>query len=447
MRVLHVPYCYFPDKSGGTEVYVEGLAICQQSLGVTAAVAAPAGGMDEYQHNGVPVFRFKVGQPDLRQQYGEGDPVAADNFARVLDIFDPSVVHLHAFTSAVSLRLIRTVKSRQIPVLFTYHTPTVSCSRGTLLQWGHAVCDGRLDLHRCAACSIEGKGAPRWLATMLGAFPPRIGALISKSGLTGPVWTSLRMTDLQQIRHAALRSALGEVDHIVAVCAWVRELLLGNGIPPARITVSRQGLHPVAARNRPVAGRVREAGLPLRFAFLGRLSPEKGLPVVLRALAQAPELMVTVDAYCLDQHPAGENLAGLREQFTSDRRIRFFDPVPPGHVPALLADYDALLVPSLGLETGPLVVNEAFAAGTPVLGSNLGGIAELVTDGTNGILLPAGCDTSWRRTFEQLVRTPEILDQLRRGIPEPRLMSDVAHDTQQLYEDIVARESASILPV
>ena len=74
--------------------------------------------------------------------------------------------------------------------------------------------------------------------------------------------------------------------------------------------------------------------------------------------------------------------------------------------PAFLSRIDVLAVPSQWLETGPLVVLEAFAAGTPVIGSDLGGIRELVSDGRDGLLVPhddvrrldCGNDSVWRQT-------------------------------------------------
>src|SRR5262245_39028159 len=141
MRVVHVPFCYWPDPAGGTEVYVESLAREQLQQGLEVMVAAPGTEEQNYVHNGVKIRRFPVAQhvQDLRDLYGEGDAVGAEAFVQVLDVVQPDIVHLHAFTRGVSLRLARTAKQRGIPVVFSYHTPTVSCQRGTLLQWGAEV--------------------------------------------------------------------------------------------------------------------------------------------------------------------------------------------------------------------------------------------------------------------------------------------------------------------
>ena len=58
MRVVHVPYCFFPDPVGGTEVYVDALAREQQARGVDTLIAAPGPRDTSYLHDGVAVRRF-----------------------------------------------------------------------------------------------------------------------------------------------------------------------------------------------------------------------------------------------------------------------------------------------------------------------------------------------------------------------------------------------------
>src|SRR5438309_8832873 len=119
---------------------------------MTALVVAPGQRADMYEHRGLTVFRLPVteGIGDIRELYGEGDSRAAASFAAILDDETPDVVHLHAFTRGASLRLVQEAKGRGIPVVFSYHTPTVSCQRGTLLKWGQDPCDGRLDVRACS---------------------------------------------------------------------------------------------------------------------------------------------------------------------------------------------------------------------------------------------------------------------------------------------------------
>src|SRR5262249_18032257 len=149
------------------EVYVEALAHSLRVHGVESLILAPSDTDETYDHNGLLVRRFRSAPTSkhlLGELYGEGDPEAAAAFAQILDDERLDVVHIHAFTRAVSLLLVRTAKQRGLPVFFTYHTPTASCQRGTLMLWGKEICDGVLSVRRCTSCSLEGRGLPSWLS-------------------------------------------------------------------------------------------------------------------------------------------------------------------------------------------------------------------------------------------------------------------------------------------
>jgi hypothetical protein len=111
--------------------------------------------------------------------YGDGDPVAGAAFARILDDEAPYVVHMHAFTRAVSLEILRFAKQRGIPTFFTYRTPTASSQRGALMLSGREVCDLVLDVRRCGLLTVA-EGLPR-----LGKHAVELPAVaICKSGRT-----------------------------------------------------------------------------------------------------------------------------------------------------------------------------------------------------------------------------------------------------------------------
>src|SRR5438128_1682322 len=121
LRVVHVPFTFAPDPVGGTEIYVEALAHNLRSYGIDSLIVAPSNtGSDEaYDYNSLHVRRYRIAPNSkhmLRELYGEGDPEAASAFAQILDDERPDAVHLHAFTRAVSLMLVRAAKRRALPV-------------------------------------------------------------------------------------------------------------------------------------------------------------------------------------------------------------------------------------------------------------------------------------------------------------------------------------------
>jgi glycosyltransferase involved in cell wall biosynthesis len=433
MRLLHVPYCYYPDPVGGTEVYVASLARVHRARGYDVAVAAPGVQNQNYIHDELPVHRFAVGSRlSLRELYGEGDPVAAENFRQVLDRFRPDLLHLHAFTSAVSVLLAQLARSKKIPVVFTYHTATVTCCRGTLLEWGNRVCDGEMRANRCAKCMLQGKGLPKAVSRLMGTLPETVGALAGKARLEGGMWTALRATELVGIRHAAARRfLLEETDHIFAVCEWVRAVLIANRIPAGKITLSRQGLpYPALVKGAPES----QSPSPVRFAFFGRLDRVKGIEVLIEALAELPDVELVLDVFAVVQgEEAKRRQEILLARARSDRRIRFMAPVDATEVVERLRCYDALLVPSQGLESGPLVIYEAFAAGIPVAGSALGGIAELVRDGETGLLVEPASVTAWANAIRRLVTQPGLLQKLKASPKSLRTAEDAADDAHEVY--------------
>jgi glycosyltransferase involved in cell wall biosynthesis len=444
VRVVHVPFGYFPDAVGGTEVYVAQLARDLRTHGVDSVIAAPADAPTSrrYEHEGIPVYRVGVAAPSsVADLYGEGDEAAARSIAAILDEVDADVLHLHAFTRAASVRAVRAAKHAGVAVVFTYHTPTASCVRGTLLRDGHEPCNGALIAQRCAACLLESRGVPAAIREALSRGPSALGSTLESIGASGAWVTALRARELTAARHDAFRTLLAESDAVVAVCQWVRALLLQAGASPERVVLSRQGTPSRAVRD--VGGsrrRARPIDSDLRLAYAGRLHPNKGVDVVIRALSADRNLRATLDVYGVAQHADGARYRDeLLTSCASDARVRFHAPLAAESVVEMLASYDATVVPSQWLETGPLIVLESFAAGTPVIGSNLGGIAELVSHDQDGWLVPHADTSAWTNALRRLATEPRVLDRLRMGVRPPRSTGDVARDMIGVYRAIVAR--------
>jgi len=440
LKVIHVPFTYYPGAVGGTEVYVASLARNLQSKGVECVVAAPGSTerAELYEHEGIGVRRFPVTSTSrdmLSELYGDGDPYAAGRFGEILDQEQPDVVHMHAFTRGVSLLTAREVKQRGIKLVFTYHTPTVSCQRGTLLRYGHEVCDGVLDRTTCTRCTLQSLGVNGFGGKVLSAVPQGIGRALGAAHLGGGMWTALQMTNLIQLRHDAFRELMREVDAIIALCQWVQDLLIGNGVEEQKITVSRHGLPHES--NGPSQSRLPVAPLPLRIAFLGRIHATKGPDILIRAIHSRPDLDVRLDLYGIVQGSADEHyLEELKAMAADDSRVSFLPAVPGEKVVSAISSYHLLAVPSRWLETGPLVVLEAFAACVPVIGSKLGGIAELIEDGRNGLLVDDDSPDSWAKEIARLANDRMLLGNLRSAVPKPRSMQDVAAEMLTLYRGL-----------
>lgn len=446
MKIVHVPFCFAPDVMGGTEIYVDGLARDLQDMGVDTLVAAPSALPGNYILDGLPVRRFGVsaGAVDLRQLYGEGDPRAAAEFEKILEDEKPDLLHLHAFTQGASIRLQRAAKKRGLPVVFTYHTPTVSCQRGTLVRWGTEFCDGKMHVGQCASCTLHGLGLNRLAARAVGALPPALGHRLGNARLQGGIWTALRMSELVALRQATFQALAAEVDQIVAVCSWARDVLLLNDVPAEKITLCRHGIRlPRIPVSLPRA-QPRGSNEPLRVAFVGRFDPTKGIHVLIEAWRAAPHMNARLDIYGVAQSPANKQYRERVQMLANnDPRICFCDPVPSAEVVPRLRGYDVLAVPSQWLETGPLVALEAFAAGIPVIGWNIGGIAEIVQHQVNGLLIETDAPRAWVNTLQTLTEDRVLLANLKAGVRLPRTSVQVAREMLGLYHSLLKSKTGS----
>ena len=445
MKILHIPFGYFPDVCGGTEVYVSALSRELTKLGHQVTVAAPAGKLDQYIYDDTQVYRYPVNcELSDSSRNGAGDPVAAAYVGEILDQIKPDIVHCHALTSGVSLLVLREAKKRNIKTVLTYHTPTVSCVQGTLLYKGQDICDGVMDEARCTACSLYCLGLPESVSAGLAHIPEWFGRLVARSDIKGRWLTALRRKEMIGLRHKTVRKVFAEVDHVIALCDWTEKLLQRNRLGVGKTSVIQHGL-PHKVKKLPAqqidVPEVFSEIEPLRLLYLGRISPEKGVNVIVNAINKLPvDAPVTLDIYGLQQDE-GKFVKGVIRQIDNDSRITLHPPVSPDEVISLMRGYHVLLVPSQWLETGPFVVLEALSTKTPVVGSRLGGIGEQIKDGVSGLLQDDYKHSSvWQSVFEKIVRDPALISRLRNSIDTPQGFDAVAGYHVSVYS-ILSRDN------
>ena len=430
MLVLHFPFTYFPDPVGGTEVYVAALAEQLRVHGIESAVAAPGVEFGHYRWQDIEVRRYPVSiAVDALDLAGRGCPTAIKHVMEICDELKPTLIHFHAHTRGVSVALALALKARGLPLVVTYHTPTLSCRRGDLLRFGAEVCTGVLAREPCLACGLHQRGVP--LATWAAVVEPVWRRLLP---LSSGRWHTLLSYGIAVRQYQQRFKSLFELaDRAVAVCQWVYDLLSANGVSTAKLRMNRQGVSGAFA----APARAERLPGPLRLLYLGRAHLTKGLALLLDAVAGLPEARFEMVLHVIAQEAEESDfLMQSKLRFAQDHRLRFADPLPRSEVQAALARADAVVIPSLWLETGPLVVYEAFAAGTPVIGTRRGGIAELVRDGVDGVLVSPQLE-GWQEVLAKLALEPEPLFAMRVQIRPPRTARDVAYETAELYQELL----------
>jgi glycosyltransferase involved in cell wall biosynthesis len=437
MKIVHSLGWYFPEFCGGTEVYVDSLTRELSALNVESVIAAPRDGAveDHYRHHGIEVYRYPVHPAvSLDEKRGIVPRGGFERFSGWLESQKADLYHQHSWTAGCGLPHMQWAKKLGLPTVLTVHLPGNVCMRGTMLRNGKTVCDGKIEVQRCGACWARHSGAPAWVAETFSRLPcaasERFYATLPPSRLS----TVLALPFLVAEYRRHFLDMMDLADKVVVPCRWMFDALIVNGVLRRKLILSRQGVSQEFPPARPAE---RKINARLRIGFFGRWSALKGIDVLFAAVRRLPssldfELVVHALA------PGGEEQALRRRLLSSvkgEPRISIAEPLPHERIPDALDGFDLAVVPSTCLETGPLVAIEALAAGVPVLGSNLGGIAEWVQHGKNGWLVPFGDVGAWAGALQFFVEDPARLDDLRRGMSPMRTMRVVAAEMAALYHD------------
>ena len=432
LRVAHCVGFYLPQNVGGSEVYVHDLtAALSRNAVKSTIVAATNRGFERYDWEGTPVLRYPSHWAEVREN-SSGE----SKFQELIREANPDVFHLHSWTAGAGLRHLSQVAELGIPCVATMHVPSALCLRGTMLLNGEGACDGRIDEKRCGQCWAMARGLPGPLAFGL-AHLPRLS--LTQSGLAKvarrtATMLSVRSLVRDQARDLKTMGALCE--RVIAPSQWVCAALEANAFPAHKIVVSRQAvaqsLVEQGARRRP-----RGPGGEIRIGFVGRLEHYKGVHTLLEAMAQIPR-DVPIHLLVAGSGTEVPYLRGLEAAAEGDKRIEFLGEISHDRLPGFLEQIDVLAVPSKYMETGPLVVLEAHAFGIPVMGANIGGIAERIRDGVDGWLLPFDDSAAWAAVMRDLAMDRDKLARFATNARPGRTMTDVAIDMASLYRDVLS---------
>ena len=174
---------------------------------------------------------------------------------------------------------------------------------------------------------------------------------------------------------------------------------------------------------------------PLRIAFIGQAVERKGLPVLLRAFEALREHVPAT------LHVVGVDDEGLAPLMLDPRDVVAHGKCSDAEKLAVLADADVLCAPSLGGESFGMVLTEAFAAGTPVVASDIAGYRDVVQHDANGVLVPRGDPTALAEALRDLALDPARRAALAAAAARsaPRYAwSNVAGEVMDAYEDAIA---------
>ena len=288
-------------------------------------------------------------------------PYAPRGIARVVEAvrrFRPDVVHAHNTFPLVSPAMHGAVRALGPVTVQTLHNFRLVCAGALLMRDGAP----------CETCLTGSAYKSVRHACYRGS---RLGTL-----------AVARMID----RHRKSGTWTRDIDAFIALTGFARGRFIAAGLPAQRLFVKPNGLpDPGPPPDEPRRG----------ILFAGRLSQEKGVEIL---KAAAPLLTAPVEM-------AGEG--PLRDILAGAPGLTLLGALPQAELRARMGRAAALVVPSLWYEGLPMVVAEAYAAGTPVIASRIGALAHLIEDGVTGLLVTPGDPVDLARAIERLSGRPD----------------------------------------
>ena len=447
MKILFAVHQFFPESRAGVEIVTLGLAKELRARGheprVLAAKRSLPGGIrpyetEDYAYEGIPVRR--VGRPEegparpYRLNYENHE--MADRAREYALEFGPDVVHaMHL--QGLSASVVAAFKGLGLPVVFTAADFWTVCPVVDLRRHDGALCEGP-EAHHCVRCIASRNPDPRInrRAGMPGAAA-RAAGLISGTPLARFSGALRQISDVRE-RPARIRERMESVDHVLAYTHLTRDLLVRNGVGAGRTTVSHYGVD-VAPATSGVGGVRGRPSSVLRAGFVGTVAPHKGPDLLVRAFRKLPgDLQATLEIHggATGYEPFAKELRALAGD---DHRISFPGAFGREEVGRVLSGIDVLVVPSRWYENAPGVIFEAFAAGVPVIATDLGGMSEFVRPGENGLLFGPEDAAGLAEQLRRLAEEPGLLDALRAGIGPVKTIGDYANELELVYASLTNR--------
>lgn len=467
-RVLLTVHKFFPEHRAGTEVLTLKVAQELQLRGYEVLVltanppdldARHAGveSFREYEVEGVKVHSLeeKVRLEGYTFEHEYFHPVMKDHARKLISEFRPDLLHIfHA--QNLSASIIEAAKEAGLPVICSTTDFWFVCPIVQLKRPDGSVCRGPGPGGRkCLDCYTPNLFPPQAefnqalkekypaLDGGLSLMPLPLRSVLSSALYKTYIAGKRESAELATVRRPGrLADLANKTDAIMVPTRLMRDIFVENNI-------REELIHhvPFGIDTAPLLPYTSKTDSPfLRFGFIGTLFEHKGPDLLIRAFQElvkewqsssigglAPQLKIYGD---LNQFPDySEGLTRMVDQdLPSRERIEFLGTFPNSELGPILQSIDMLVVPSRWYENTPLVIQSALATKTPLIVTNLGGMAEIVIHGRNGLVFELNSVVSLKEQLLTVLREPQLLKEFAANIPPERTMADMVDDIEKVYE-------------
>jgi glycosyltransferase involved in cell wall biosynthesis len=378
MRILYCNKYNFPFS--GTEVYLFELMELMRAQGHEVALfsmADPRGLPTPYDQYFLPNIDFKDPAHGLFARaklaaHAIYSTEARQRLRQIIAAFRPDVAHVRNIYHHLSPSILWELKAQGVPVLYHLNDFKLLCPTYNMVAKGQA----------CERC----RGG-------------RFRHVLTAGCYAGPPGSALLLM-AEAYFHRWVGTYQKCVDHFLTPSRFAKEKLLQNGFRAEKISVLPH-FQKLPAQSPP------NTGPDAPILYFGRLSPEKGVADLLRAMKGLPHVQLQI-AGDGPQRPELENLA-LELGLTN---VKFAGHVNGKNLDRMIASARFTVLPSRAYETLGKTILESYAWQRPVVASDLGSRRELVDQGETGLLYPPGNVEQLGKAISFLVERPELAAQM-----------------------------------
>ena len=347
------------------------------------------------------------------QSIGDWHMMKAENqtclstwFVDLIKALKPTIVHMHHYAH-LGLEFIRVIKQvdPSTKIYFTIHEYMAICKHnGQMVKTGesHQLCSSE-SFDECRQCYPQHTAEDFWL------------------------------------RKHYFKSHFDLIDGFISPSEFLRQRYIQWGINKEKIIMIENGqkdIDPLPPR--PLA----EEETRNRFAYFGQVNPYKGIDILLEALRsmtkeQRKKLVVEIHGANIGQQ-SGEfqkKIQILAKKLIKEGCLRWAGAYRPDEQMQRMQVIDWVIVPSIWWENSPMVIQEAFIAGRPLIVSDIGGMAEKVKNDIDGVHFSARNPVDLASKLVALVESESRWDVLRKGITKPLNHKECASQHIKFFEE------------
>ncbi|TXT58949.1 MAG: Glycosyl transferase group 1 [Promethearchaeota archaeon] len=404
LNVLKVIHGYPPYYMAGSEVYTYNL--CNElskflDISIFTRIEdiyLPPYEVEVSKESGIKVIRVNKPQRD----YIFRDKYIDEKMARIFEDhllkIKPDIIHI-GHLSHLTVLIVDIIKRYNIPIIFTLHDYWMICVKGQLIRKNFELCTGP-SVEKCYQCNEH----------------------YFHNEQTGKREIRKWLRKMDQINH--------KIDLFIAPSKFLKNVYIKNGIPSDKLIHMDYGFNKEYFQNIE-----RRNTKKIRFGYLGRIIPVKGINLLIDCFNEIDPKKAQLNIY----GRINASQLYLKNKIKNSN-IHLCGGYEYWDIGKILANIDVLIAPSIWYENSPLVIHEALLANIPVITSDLGGMAELIKHGKNGLLFEPKNIDDLKKKINLFVDRPVLIGELTIDETQIRSIKEDVKDLIKIYNQFIKSE-------